>query len=172
MKKKQGTIYRIVNSVNYRIYIGSTTEYDKRYKLHIHSYLEGRPTDLVEAMEKHGYEKFNIEPVEQIEYTNIKELRIIENKWIRIFSTIKHGYNMVQSVNERYGIDNERPQTHIYTKCRQDREYKMYQKLMKIYKTRSKKVRADPPEYVSRDELCTWMIEQYKKNGNMTKNII
>jgi hypothetical protein len=169
MKKKQGIVYRISNSVNYRTYIGSTTEYDKRYTLHLQNCYAGRPTDLVEAMEKHGSDKFYIEPIEQVEYNDIKELRRIENKWIQIFSTIKYGYNMMQSINDRYGNNNERPQTYIYRKCKKDPEYKMYQKLIKIYKGRSKKVRADPPEYVRREELCTWMIEQYKKKWQYDK---
>ena len=84
-------IYKIINNVNQKMYIGKTTRtIEERFKEHCKDYkkrdLEKRP--LYSAMKKYGIENFSIELVEE---TDNPEER--EKYWIEYYSSFKNGYN-------------------------------------------------------------------------------
>lgn len=84
-------IYKIINNVNQKIYIGKTTRtIEERFKEHCKDYkkrdLEKRP--LYSAMKKYGIENFSIELVEE---TDNPEER--EKYWIEYYGSFKNGYN-------------------------------------------------------------------------------
>ena len=86
-------IYKIVNKLNGKMYIGKTTgSIQKRWKEHLkdrkRSKFEQRP--LYDAMLKYGIENFYIEEVEKCPLEKLSER---ETYWIEFFGTFKNGYN-------------------------------------------------------------------------------
>lgn len=85
-------IYKIVNDVNQKVYIGKTyhTSIEQQYKEHCRDAFKEdeaqRP--LYFAMRKYGIEHFHIELIEQ---TNTPEER--EKYWIKYYNSFKDGYN-------------------------------------------------------------------------------
>ena len=87
-------IYKIVNDINNKIYIGKTTEtITKRWKEHCSDYnkerCEKRP--LYNAIKKYGIEHFSIVEIEKVE--NITDLEDRERYWIEFYGSFKNGYN-------------------------------------------------------------------------------
>ncbi len=84
-------IYKIVNDINQKIYIGKTEfSIEKRFKEHCQDAFRDRneKRPLYAAMRKYGIEHFHIE---QIEETNNPEER--EKYWIEHYRSFKNGYN-------------------------------------------------------------------------------
>ena len=84
-------IYKIINNVNQKIYIGKTTRtIEERFKEHCKDYkkrdLEKRP--LYRAMKKYGIENFSIELVEETDNPEEREKYLIE-----YYGSFKNGYN-------------------------------------------------------------------------------
>ncbi|MGL4997506.1 MAG: GIY-YIG nuclease family protein [Cetobacterium sp.] len=87
----QGTIYKITNSVNQKVYIGNTTQtIERRFKQHISDSKKERcnKRPLYHAMNKYGIDKFTI--IEIGKFENSKE---IEMKHILEYDSYKNGYN-------------------------------------------------------------------------------
>lgn len=90
------TVYRIINRVNGKLYIGSTTKkLSKRWEQHrnaVHQLKEaGKP--LYQDMLHYGIEHFTIEPV--TECATKFEMRSLETRLILQQNTIwPHGYNL------------------------------------------------------------------------------
>ena len=86
-------IYKIINKINNKIYIGKTLHsIEERWKQHCSDYkrerCEKRP--LYSAMNKYGIENFFIEEVEQCEESVLSER---EKYWIEYYGSFKYGYN-------------------------------------------------------------------------------
>lgn len=93
-------IYKILNLVNGKIYIGKTqTSIEKRFKEHLKSlddYVNGlykHQTKLYKAMAKYGIDKFNISVVEEV-IDDKQLLNEREKYWIDVYKTIEGGYNI------------------------------------------------------------------------------
>lgn len=87
-------IYKIINDINDKIYIGKTTEtIEKRWKEHCNDYKKEqcKKRPLYNAMKKYGIEHFSIIKVEKVE--NISDLENRERYWIEFYSSFKYGYN-------------------------------------------------------------------------------
>ncbi len=96
-------IYKIVNDINNKIYIGKTEcSIKKRFKEHCRDAFknqnEKRP--LYAAMRKYGIEHFHIELIEE---TNNPEER--EIYWIEQFRSFKNGYNATKGGDGRRYLD-------------------------------------------------------------------
>jgi group I intron endonuclease len=84
-------IYKIINDINDKVYIGKTeTTIEQRFKKHCSDAFrecnEKRP--LYNAMRKYGIEHFHIELIEE---TDNPEER--ETFWIEYFGSFQNGYN-------------------------------------------------------------------------------
>lgn len=88
-----GYIYRIVNDINDKIYIGKTCDtLEERWKEHCRDYLKPseRKRPLYNAMRNHGIEHFQIEQVEECDNFIINER---EQYWIQFYDSYGKGYN-------------------------------------------------------------------------------
>ena len=87
-------IYKIVNDINGKMYVGKTTEsIEKRFKDHIRKVNDEvacqRP--LYRAMKKYGIQNFHIEIIEQVDDVDLLSER--EIFWITALDTYSNGYN-------------------------------------------------------------------------------
>lgn len=87
-------IYRIVNDINNKSYIGKTTlsSIEKRFQQHLNesSYSRSKNRPLYKAINKYGKEHFYIELVEECPLEILSEREIY---WIEFYKTFKEGYN-------------------------------------------------------------------------------
>lgn len=89
-----GYIYKIVNKVNGKSYVGQTIHDIKtRFRNHKHASLT-QNTYLYKAMRKYGYDNFTIEEIDVA--NNLDELNNKEIYWIKQLNTkVPNGYNIV-----------------------------------------------------------------------------
>ena len=88
-----GFIYKIVNDINNKVYIGKTlSSIEKRFEEHQKDSLkkeeEIRP--LYRAMNKYGRDKFHIELIEESPIEKLSEREIY---WINFYNSYHNGYN-------------------------------------------------------------------------------
>lgn len=100
-------IYKIINKINGKIYIGKTLKnIEERWKEHCKDYLrreeEKRP--LYSAMKKYGKENFIIEEVEQCSDEEVNEREIY---WIEYYGSFKYGYNATRGGDGKAYVDRE-----------------------------------------------------------------
>lgn len=84
-------IYRIVNDINNKIYIGKTEfSIEKRWEEHCRDYLKKRneKRPLYSAMKKYGINHFFIEKIEETDFPEERE-----RYWIERYDSFKYGYN-------------------------------------------------------------------------------
>ena len=105
-------IYKIVNDVNGKIYIGQTVgTLQKRLQSHIESSKKKELSHIkfYRAINKYGAEHFKIEQIDSA--TNQEELDKKERFWIEKFNSIETGYNTAlggEGGNTYAGINPER----------------------------------------------------------------
>jgi len=88
----QGKIYKIVNTVNEKIYIGSTvTALYRRMKDH-RQQAKTRTSKFYSAMRRHGVENFKIELIKDYPCETLKQL---EDKEFRVLSKYIAGQDTV-----------------------------------------------------------------------------
>ena len=100
-------IYKIVNNINDKVYIGKTLKTVKeRWREHCRDYQkeqrEKRP--LYSAMKKYGIEHFHIEEVEECSNEVLNER---EKYWIEYYGSFKHGYNATLGGDGKAYLDYE-----------------------------------------------------------------
>lgn len=85
-------VYKIINSVNQKVYVGVTKQtIEKRLAGHFSCARNDGKTHLYSAMRQYGFENFSIH---HIEYAETQEdLFLKEQYWIRELNTYCHGYN-------------------------------------------------------------------------------
>ena len=93
-------VYKIKNIVNGNIYIGSTVNYEIRFKNHKRALLQGKHHSnyLQKAYNKYGLENFEYSI---IEYCNKEELRVREQHYIDLLSP---AYNVQKFVGSSLGM--------------------------------------------------------------------
>lgn len=91
-----GYIYKIVNDVDDKIYIGSTTS-SLSARMYRHrsdaKNCKMNKLKLYNHMREIGIEHFKIELVEEIKNCVRNQLRILEDKYIKLLDTVKNGLN-------------------------------------------------------------------------------
>lgn len=90
-----GTIYKIKNIINSKVYIGKTIiDINKRFKKHKNNATKKINRYLYDAMNFYGYENFIIEKIEDVDDNS--KLNERERYWISIFKSndSDFGYNM------------------------------------------------------------------------------
>lgn len=96
----KGIIYRAVNKINGKSYVGETIKnLSIRQTEHVYAaFKRNKNTKFCRALRKYGLENFNWEILEEIENTDIKllteELDSKEIYYIERFDSIKNGYNL------------------------------------------------------------------------------
>ena len=98
-------IYKIINDINNKVYIGKTiSTIQKRWAEHCSDYkkmrCEKRP--LYNAMNKYGIDHFNIVLVEE---TDISSLNDREKYWIKYYDSYRNGYNGTTGGDGRSYLD-------------------------------------------------------------------
>lgn len=95
-----GYIYKIVNLVNNKVYVGQTTRtLEERYREHInHAKSHDRDNSLYKAMNKYGYENFKISTLEEASDNKLNEKEIY---YIALYRSNQRrfGYNMTEGGN-------------------------------------------------------------------------
>ena len=94
-------IYIIKNSINDKVYIGSTNKENIKHRLyqHILCTVDGRKAEthgkLIRAMKELGDDNFTIELIENIDCDDLVEVRCKESYWIRHYESWRDdkGYN-------------------------------------------------------------------------------
>lgn len=110
-------IYKIINDINNKIYIGKTNfSIEQRWKEHCKDRkrrnYEKRP--LYSAMNKYGIEHFHIEMLEKCSIEQASEREIF---WIEYYGSFKNGYNATVGGDGKAYLDyNLIYQTYMYTK--------------------------------------------------------
>jgi group I intron endonuclease len=93
-------IYKIVNSINGKCYIGQSIKpIEKRFKRHIDDAMKNKlDTHFARAIRKYGPSCFHLELIEIC--TNQIELTQREIYWIKYFNSIEDGYNETDASNK------------------------------------------------------------------------
>lgn len=108
---KQSGIYRIVNKVNGKGYVGSASSFYKRWKLHRHDLLKGKHHSfrLQHSWNKYGEDKFIFEVLEIVENPTRELLLAREQYWINYYnsSNPKNGYNICPIAGSCFGAEQE-----------------------------------------------------------------
>ena len=96
-KLNEGFIYKIINKMTNKIYIGSTkTSIEQRYQEH----LTAKDTSsLHRDIQELGPENFNIDLVEKSGYIDDETLLIAETTYIMAYDSINNGYNLKYSIS-------------------------------------------------------------------------
>jgi len=90
-------IYKIHNKINGKLYIGKTVKtLNQRWNSHVRMAKKKTNRCLYDAMNKYGYDNFEIISICQA--SNIKELEQLEKSYIKKFKTLDraYGYNMTE----------------------------------------------------------------------------
>ena len=87
-----GYIYKIINDINDKVYIGQTCRSIKeRWKEHLKDYQKTQNNfPIYNAMRKYGKEHFNIIEIEQVDNDLLNQK---EQYWIEQYDSYKNGYN-------------------------------------------------------------------------------
>lgn len=91
-------IYKIVNTVNGKCYVGSAKDFDKRWNRHISDLKKNKHSSikLQRSFNKHGIDNFKFEVIEYVEYDkNIIVSR--EDYWISKLNSKHNGYNIADA---------------------------------------------------------------------------
>jgi hypothetical protein len=93
----RGYVYKIINRVNGKAYVGLTTHTTEwRWETHVlHAYgINGRKSGLQAAIRKYGRDAFSVETIDTA--TTVKELIDKEVAWIAELGTLRNGYNQTR----------------------------------------------------------------------------
>lgn len=99
-------IYKIINQINNKVYIGQTMSSLKvRWNGHKTAWRQsGNCKALYSAFDKYGIENFTIEPIEECDLDNINER---EKYWIKHYNSYNNGYNMTLGGDGNIKLDYE-----------------------------------------------------------------
>lgn len=87
-----GKIYKITNIITNKVYIGQTIRkyLSTRWLGHVDMARRNSPTKLYKSMNKHGYNNFRIDLVEETDNNLLSEREVF---WINYYNSYKNGYN-------------------------------------------------------------------------------
>lgn len=99
---KKAGVYKFTNRINGKIYIGKSVNLYSRILSHKHL----KPRYYIDhAIQKHGFENFDIEIIHIFDYTNETELIALETACIEEYqSLVPKGYNIMLFGNSNSGI--------------------------------------------------------------------
>lgn len=126
-------VYKIVNNINKKVYIGQSINIKARWKDHINvlNRNESRCTLLQRAWNKYGQENFSFEILELCSEDMLDE---VESKYINIYDSCKNGYNIESGGNANKHLSDETKQkireAHLGVKASEETRRKMSESRM------------------------------------------
>lgn len=91
-------IYKIVNNINGKVYVGKTKSPAERCNSHFREYKnKNNNKTLYKAMRKYGEQNFEFRIIEKCEDAFWEER---EKYWIAYYNSLKDGYNMIEGGSE------------------------------------------------------------------------
>ena len=93
--QRWGSVYKMTNKFNKKIYFGKTIHFKKRMSQHRRRAKKGK-TYLANAIRKHGWENFKVEIM--IDDVPEEDLDMLEKSYIEIYNSMnpKKGYNLTK----------------------------------------------------------------------------
>ena len=85
-------IYKIVNIISGKCYVGQSINMGKRWKRHQSNAIKGKKTALYDAIRSYGINNFRFEIIEEC---TKEELNSLEHHWIKVFDSLQNGYNLI-----------------------------------------------------------------------------
>ena len=97
-------IYKLINIVNNKIYIGSSINLHNRIKRHLHDFkYQCHPNiKLLRAYNKYGIDIFNIEIINVFENISKEKLLKLEEELIIKNDCINNGYNLIVNNSDMF----------------------------------------------------------------------
>lgn len=97
-------IYKISNTENEKVYIGSTTNLNSRIVQHRYDSINrsNNCPKLYNAIKELGSDKFIVEIIEKFDTIDIADLHNKEVEYMKKFNSIENGYNERQDINGKY----------------------------------------------------------------------
>ena len=83
-------IYKITNNLNGKVYVGKSSNIERRFTVHKTNAKHGVKTHLYNAMRKYGIENFTMEVITECELSELNEL---EKYYIAYYDSLNKGYN-------------------------------------------------------------------------------
>lgn len=95
---KQSGIYKIINKIKNKVYIGQAVNLKQRIQTHLNSVKKTHNYPLYHSMRKHGVENFDVEILIQEKNLTKQELDDLEIDFIRLYNSIDRlfGYNLTK----------------------------------------------------------------------------
>jgi len=107
--KNKVVVYRWVNNVNNKTYVGSSVDFTTRlYKYYSLKHLMKNKTPIHNALVKFGYSNFSLEI---LEYSNIKDVIEREQDYLNI---LKPEYNILQNAGSSLGFKHSEKTLNFY----------------------------------------------------------
>ena len=103
MNKKIQGIYKIVNKINNKIYIGQSVDIYKRFNCHKRNSKKNKRHPLYASIKKNGLDNFEFIIIEEV--INIRDLDLREQYWLDHYQSYlpEKGYNIVHYAQSTKG---------------------------------------------------------------------
>ena len=176
MKYQEGKIYKILNSENDDVYIGSTCQkLSKRMTNHRTNAKRGINHLLYQKMRDIGENKFYIELVEEYPCSSLEQLNKREGEWIREMATLNEkvaGRTKQEYANDNREIKNQKAREHYQENREQEieRSRNNYQRDRERINERHKKYNEEHKEEIQayrdsrKEEKTQYNKSYYKEN--------
>lgn len=110
-KKQRNVIYKFINTITNKVYIGLTTKtFQRRYNSHKSSaflpYVKHYNCKFYRSIRKHGWDIFKWEIIDNADTE--QELKDKERYWISFYDSFRNGYNMTLGGDGTSGIMGEK----------------------------------------------------------------
>ena len=170
MKYQDGKIYKILNTENDDVYIGSTTQkLSKRMTNHRTQAKNGKNHLLYQQMREIGDDKFYIELIEDYPCENLEQLNKREGEYIREMATLNEkvaGRTKQEYVDEHRDIKNQKAREHY-----QHNKEEILQRQREHYKENQERINERHKKYNEehKEEIQTYRDARKKEKAEYNK---
>ena len=151
MDYSKAKIYKIINTQDDEVYIGSTTQpLNARFRGHKCRWKEGITYRLYQHMSKCGVDEFSIELVEEYPCANKQELRSREGEWIKSLGTLND--KQAGRSTQEYREDNAERIKEWHKRWTQEHKEHVYQRKKQWVEENKEATQAYMKEYHERNK--------------------